>query len=666
MENNLAGLELMSKEELLDFAKKMVNGGITLSFNGKRTAQVIERKVMPRIIKINKKLSFNVEKSMGKNILVDGENLQAMVTLYKYKGQIDLIITDPPYNTGKDFRYNDKWDTDPNDPDLGEVVTIEDGSRHTKWMKFMLPRIQMMRAMLKSNGVLAICIDEREFFHLGMLLNEVFGEENRVGIINWQKSYAPKNDSTHLSSATEYILVYAKNKEQTKTGLLGRTEQMNAKYKNPDNDPEGLWRDDNPVARTKSDKDRYAIQSPFTGALHYPGTGSWRNTKRNMKSFLEAWGSKYVEKDLGEGRPKALVIKGATIPHVPEDQNLDNNPVVTLECEKNEIVTKAEQKAVNIRNTKTMPELYFLRNGYGRPAIKRYLKYVKQGKVPLTFWADEDYDEIFELDCQSWTYEESGHSQTGIKELDYIMGKGHDFQTVKPLKLIEKIIQLWCPSNGIVFDPFAGSGTTGHAVLELNELSGTRRNFILIEKGEDDDKYAKTLTRERIKRAITGERVNKAGELQILEQSISNGFEYWELDKKVDAKAILEMKRDELIDIIITTHWEDDRRRATSVIDRIDKDYKYLVGHNILNEVFFIIWNGEDSVGELNQKTYMELLEEAKKEGVKFPFHVYARYQVYQTPKVKFYQIPDKVLMHLGLNENSDRYNNQEETEEWN
>ncbi|MCI8950931.1 MAG: site-specific DNA-methyltransferase [Lachnospiraceae bacterium] len=662
MENNLAGLELMSKEELLDFAKKMVNGGITLSFNGKRTAQVIERKVMPRIIKINKKLSFNVEKSMGKNILVDGENLQAMVTLYKYKGQIDLIITDPPYNTGKDFRYNDKWDTDPNDPDLGEVVTIEDGSRHTKWMKFMLPRIQMMRAMLKFNGVLAICIDEREFFHLGMLLNEVFGEENRVGIINWQKSYAPKNDSTHLSSATEYILVYAKNKEQTKTGLLGRTEQMNAKYKNPDNDPEGLWRDDNPVARTKSDKDRYAIQSPFTGALHYPGTGSWRNTKRNMKSFLEAWGSKYVEKDLGEGRPMALVIKGATIPHVPEEQNLDNNPIVTLECEKNEIVTEAEQKAVKIRNTKTMPELYFLRNGYGRPAIKRYLKYVKQGKVPLTFWADEDYDEIFELDCQSWTYEESGHSQTGIKELDYIMGKGHDFQTVKPLKLIEKIIQLWCPSNGIVFDPFAGSGTTGHAVLELNELSGTRRNFILIEKGEDDDKYAKTLTRERIKRAITGERVNKAGELQILEQSISNGFEYWELDKKVDAKAILEMKRDELIDIIITTHWEDDRKRATSVIDRIDKDYKYLVGHNILNEGFFIIWNGEDSVGELNQKTYMELLEEAKKEGVKFPFHVYARYQVYQTPKVKFYQIPDKVLMHLGLNENSDRYNNQEDT----
>ena len=87
MDNNLNSLELMSKEELLDFAKKMINGGITLSFNGKRTAQVIERKVMPRVIKVNKELSFATESAKGKNILIDGENLQAMVTLYKYKGR---------------------------------------------------------------------------------------------------------------------------------------------------------------------------------------------------------------------------------------------------------------------------------------------------------------------------------------------------------------------------------------------------------------------------------------------------------------------------------------------------------------------------------------------------------------------------------------------------
>ena len=456
--------------------------------------------VMPRIVKIDKELSFNDNGIEGKNIIIDGENLQAMVTLYKYKGQIDLIVTDPPYNTGKDFRYNDKWDTDPNDPDLGELVTLEDGSRHTKWMKFMLPRIQMMKTMLKPNGVLAICIDERELFHLGMLLNEVFGEENRIGIINWQKSYSPKNDSTHLSSATEYVLVYSKNKEGTKTKLLDRTEEMNSKYKNPDNDPEGLWRSDNTIARRKTEKDRYAIQSPFNGSLHYPGSGSWRITKRDMKAYLEAWGSKYIEKDIGDGRPKALIIKGAPIPEIPDGQNLDNNPVVYYTGASNEILLKAERNAIEVRDKKVMPVLYFMKEGYGRPSLKRYLNQVKKGKVPLTFWADEDYDELFQLDCQSWVHEESGHSQTGINELDYILGKGHDFQTVKPLKLIEKIIQLWCPPNGIVLDPFAGSGTTGHAVLELNDM--TEQKILSYRKGEGEDKYTRTLTRERIKEPL--------------------------------------------------------------------------------------------------------------------------------------------------------------------
>lgn len=658
---NLDSLELMSKEELLEFAKKMLEGGITLSFNGKRTAQVIQRKVMPRIVKTDKDLNFNLEKNQNNNIIIDGENLQAMVTLYKYKGQIDLIVTDPPYNTGKDFRYNDKWDTDPNDPELGNIVSLEDGSRHTKWMKFMLPRIQMMKSMLKPNGILAICIDEKEFFHLGMMLNEVFGEENRIGIINWQKSYAPKNDSKHLSSATEYVLIYSKNKESAKTALLSRTDKMNSKYKNPDNDPDGLWRDDNPIASRQTEKDRYAIQSPFTGALQYPGSGSWRNTKKNMKQYLEAWGSTYIEKDIGDGRPKALVIKGAPIPSIPTDQNLDNNPTVYFEGDLDPIILASEQKAVEIRDTQVLPLLFFLKDGYGRPAFKRHLKNVKQGRVPLTYWANEDYDELFELGNQSWSYEESGHSQTGINELDYILGKGHNFQTVKPLRLIEKIIQLWCPPNGKVLDPFSGSGTTGHAVIELNNETGSERSFILIEKGESDDKYAKTLTRERIKRAITGERVNKDGDLVKLESASDTGFEYWVLDEKVDASAILSMKRDELIDVILTSHWEDDHKKSTSVITRIEKDYKYLVGKNILNEGFFIIWNGEDGVGELNQSTYMEVLAEAKREGVTAPFHIYARFQVYQTNKVKFYQIPDKILMHLGLNENSDRYNNEEE-----
>src|SRR5436190_1074894 len=105
-------------------------------------------------------------------------------------------------------------------------------------MKFMLPRIQMIRQMLKSNGVLAICIDERELFRLGMMLDEIFGEKNQIAIINWQKSYAPKT-TAHVSSATEYVLVYAKNVENSATGKLGQTEVQKERFSNPDNDPKG-------------------------------------------------------------------------------------------------------------------------------------------------------------------------------------------------------------------------------------------------------------------------------------------------------------------------------------------------------------------------------------------------------------------------------------------
>src|SRR6266487_7128881 len=95
-----------------------------------------------------------------------------MSSLYQYHGKVDLILADPPYNTGKDFRYNDRWNEDPNDPDLGELVGPDDAGRHTKWMRFMWPRLKVMYDMLKPGGVLAICIDSRELFRLGAMLDD--------------------------------------------------------------------------------------------------------------------------------------------------------------------------------------------------------------------------------------------------------------------------------------------------------------------------------------------------------------------------------------------------------------------------------------------------------------------------------------------------------------
>jgi adenine-specific DNA-methyltransferase len=656
-------IDLLDREDLLKMVKAMMSGGIVVNFHGKRTAQEIDKKVRPRQTRVIKELCIGLPEDQARNMIIEGENLQAMVTLYKERGQVDLIITDPPYNTGQYFRYNDRWDNDPNDPELGQVVKLEDGSRHTKWMKAMLPRLNMMRAMLKPTGVLAICIDDNELYHLGMMLDEIFGEDNRIAIINWQKSYAPKNDTKHVSTATEYVLVYAKDKSVVKTGLEDRTADMNKKYKNPDNDPGGLWRSSDATVATPSAKDRYGIQSPFTGEIHYPGSRAWTHPKKSMLSWLEQWGSKYIEVDLKDGRPKALLLKGSAIPKVKKPEVLDNNPIIRdEEISASKVILLAKNAGEKILKKGSWPILYFGDDGRGRPSIKRHINKVKKGKVPLTYWADDEYDNVLEIGSQSWDHEESGHSQSGINELNAIVGKGHGFETVKPLKLFKKIIQLWCPPSGLVLDPYAGSGTTGHALLELNNETGSNRSFIMIEQGspERGDKYARSLTQERIKRVISGQRTDDKGKVKVTANPIKGGFQFRMLTQKIDSKTVLTMKKDDLIDVVITSHWENSRRGGCGLIRIDDPAYKYLVGKNMQDEGYFLIWNGGSEVGQLDSNSYATVIQEGKRAGLKQPYHVYARYEIYQSKNIIFYKIPDKILAHLGLNENSDQFNEDE------
>jgi adenine-specific DNA-methyltransferase len=623
---------LLDREDLLALVKRMASGGLGLNFHGKRTAMEIARKVRPRVTRRIKDLHVGSPEAQSKNVLIEGENLQAMVTLYKFRGQLDFILTDPPYNTGNDFRYNDRWDEDPNDPDLGQLISLEDGSRHTKWMKFMWPRLQLMKSMLKPSGVLAICIDHRELFRLGSLLDEIFGEENRIAIINWQKNYSPKNnvgERTHVSSATEYVLVYAKSIDLAKTKLLDRTERMDARYTSFDGDPQPWTPSDitGPGADTHFGQ-VYGIQSPFTGKMEYPADGRcWAAERARMKAFAEAWGSEYVSKKLKDRKAPALVIKG--------------------------LLEVAKRKAEKIMKAGNWPVGYWRDNGYGAFRVKKYLKDVRQGVIPMTYWADESYDNPEILGATSWDHEESGHSQTGLNELNAIVGRGHKFETVKPLKLFWKLIQIWCPPNGVVLDPFAGSGTTGHAVLELNAQTGSERRFILIEQGrpERGDTYARSLTSERLTRVINGKWANGKG------IPLGGGFEFRTLTGQIDAKTVLSMKKDELVDVVITSHWDTGNRNSPNLIRIEDQNYAYLVGKSQQGEGYFIIWNNGGPVGQLDISSYNLVLQDAKKAKLKPPYNVYARYEIYQSKNVRFFKIPDKILAHLGLNENSDPYN---------
>ena len=645
--------ESYSREELLTLLRDRdadEAGGLRLHYKGQTPPWRIVRRVQPRRQKIEQKLSFGHEADQASNLIIEGDNLHAMISLYKYRGQVDLVLADPPYNTGDDFRYNDKWDEDPNDPDLGALVPAEDGSRHSKWLRFMVPRLWAMREMLKPSGVLAICIDHRELFRLGMVLDEMFGEANRLAIINWQKT-TPKNDAKHVSITTEYVLVYAKNEARATTGLLERTAKTNRRFSNPDSDPTGDWQWGDLTAATQSASTVFRIQSPFTGEMHDPKRRAWAYKKSQLKKWLELWGSSYQETDIGDGLAKALVLKGWS-----QKNSATKN---------DRIIAEASRKARARLDQESWPILYFGIDGLGAPAKKHHIESLKKGAVPITFWVDPDHEPM-PLGTTSWSSAESGRSREGVEELQEILGRDVKFETVKPLRLFRKIIQIWCPQNGIVFDPFAGSGTTAHAVLEVNAKTEGTRRFVLVEQGRPDksDSYARTLTVERMRRAITGERVAQDGSVSVIAPPLSGGFRFSKLTTKVDATAVLALEREEMLDLLLTTHWDQGERAAAHLHRLPAGQHAYLFAVSARGEGFFLIWNGPDKPFVLDRVAFRGIVEEARAEKLAPPYHVYARTAIYPGPNIQFYQIPDRILEKLGFNESIQPYNDRAPVED--
>lgn len=260
------------------------------------------------------------------------------------------------------------------------------------------------------------------------------------------------------------------------------------------------------------------------------------------------------------------------------------------------------------------------------------------------------------MDSQSWDHEESGHSQAGINELDAVVGKGHNFTTVKPLRLFKKIVQLWCRPDGIVLDAFAGSGTTAHAVLELNNETSANRRFILIEQGNTDkgDHYAKTLTAERVRRVITGDWASGKHE------PLAGGFRFVELKReKIDAEAVNALAREEMIDLLLTSYW-DKAEKARSYLRRLPVgQHQFLFAVNPKDEGFFLVWQSPDSPSVLNRDVFRAVVAEAKTAKLASRYHVYASIAPYTGAGIEFYKIPDKVLEHIGFNPRSDPFNNE-------
>lgn len=233
------------------------------------------------------------------NLYIEGDNLQVLKLLREnYLGKIKMIYIDPPYNTGNDFVYNDDFDQDKqeyvhNSGQYDEeghqlVVNTESNGRfHTDWLNMIYPRLKVAKDLLSEDGVIFISMDENEIDNLEKVCNEIFGEHNLVGKVIWERAFAPKNDAKYLSDSHDYIIVYARNINSFSIGLLPRTDEANARYKNPDNDPRGPWTPDNMTVKTYSASYDYEITTPNGSIMSPPNGRCWFTSKERMQKLIE-------------------------------------------------------------------------------------------------------------------------------------------------------------------------------------------------------------------------------------------------------------------------------------------------------------------------------------------------------------------------------------------
>ncbi|GAA9709389.1 hypothetical protein VN0017_01140 [Helicobacter pylori] len=468
-------VSLSTIKMLLGFNESMNDiSGYELTWTGKGLANALYSEPCQKQLKLQE--IFTPQTSASKhpnNAIIIGDNLDALKLLKSaYSEKIKMIYIDPPYNTtNENFIYPDNFRQD-YQKILREVGLMEidengkeieseslkffkntQGSRsHSGWLSFMLPRLKLARDLLKEDGVIFISIDDNECANLKILCDEIFGEGNFVADFI-RKTKSTTNDAkTGVNYQHEFLLCYAKNKNYT--NLLGGEKNLK-NYKNPDNDPNGAWINDNPSAKSGNMRTGYfGVTNPYTNKVDYPPVGRfWRFSQNTLQKHID------------EGR----------------------------------ICFKKEHKE---------NERGFI--------YKRYLKDLKT--------TQKTFDSlIFSDNCYM--------NQVATKEL-LSLELAEYFSYPKGVDFMAKIVEHATEKGDIILDFFAGSGTTAHAVMELNAEDKGNREFILVQIDEEikEDENAYDFCKNVLKSTkpiisdITIERVKRAAQ-KIIESSKDSGLD---------------------------------------------------------------------------------------------------------------------------------------------
>jgi adenine-specific DNA-methyltransferase len=444
----------------------------TLDWIGKKAVVNHHREVPYRLIHCDSALSAG-DPEAG-NLLVQGDNLEALRALLPYyAGKVKCIYIDPPYNTGKqEWRYDDRVSSPEIVDWLGKVVgkEAEDLSRHDKWLCMMYPRLRLLRDFLSRDGVILVSCDDNEQASLRWLLSEIFGFQNFIGIGVWKN--ATDNNPSRIAVEHEYVLVYALDKDSTPRVWAGR-----------ENEVKDLM---------LAEFEKIEVDHP-TVAARQKAFGAF--VKENAKSLGDL------------ARYKKVDVRGVYVAR----RNLENPGKNGYDYEIiHDKTGKPCQKPLWGWRfpEETMGELLkekriiFGKDEKKIPELKAYLKEV-------TF----PFRSVFNID-----------SRKGSNDLESIFGRRDLFKNPKSVELISYLLSFVVGKNDLILDSFGGSGTTAHAVLDMNAQDKGNRRFILVERDLDT---AKDVTAERLRRVIGG--YNKGGDRTKPVDALGGGFRFCRL-----------------------------------------------------------------------------------------------------------------------------------------
>jgi adenine-specific DNA-methyltransferase len=517
------------------------------------------------------------------NLVIEGDNRQAMVSLLsQYAGRVDVVLTDPPYNTGKgDFRYNDARFADPDDDtDGGKFVSGEDGGRHGKWLNQMAPTLRVIHALMAKHGVLFMHINDAELPRLLLLLEEVFDERNYLGTLIWKS--ATDNNPSQIVIEHEYIVAWAKAKEHLPKAWRG---------------PMGL-------AKTVmlAEYERLKAEDSSEETIG----NRWRSWMRRHKKELPTGLALYEFAD------SHAPFRGGDLQNPGEgDYHYDIiHPVIGKACREPLFGWRYPENAM--KDLIDAGRVLFGKDETTIPQYKRYLTDIES--EPLRSVIGMFGGKAVNADVRRLFPEQPS-----------------TFPRPKPVGLEEMLLSYVADPEAIILDPFAGSGTTAHAVMRLNKRDGGKRRFILIEEGNKGDNYATTLTAERLRRARVSE-------------DLPGGFTFQRIGDRIDMDSFARLRRNQVVDAVLQT---DASGRGGGI--RAIEGAQWVIGRNVRNEAICLLFDSDEHAA-LTSEILREMYGEANELGLNKPLRVYGtRTEVFASDSFRFFKLPDEVSTNLVM-----------------